>query len=261
MVSLQNKRLHALSVISLAMLMLGIARPAHGQMIRMDGIAMANAARAAEPFGRATSFAPAGPLWIKWQEMDEEFAKADRTLAQCRDDQAACPPAIAPLAALVEEAHPLEGRHRLAVVNRAINLAIAYTSDERQFGNGADSDVWSGPAATFASGRGDCEDYAIAKMFALRAAGVPKEDLRLLVVRVSASREGHALLAARADGQWLILDNRTMLLVDDIHERGVTPMFSLDASGVRQYGAAEVTMTAAEPPATVYPYEPLWLAM
>lgn len=254
-------RLRPLAVLTL--MTCAFAQPAHAQMIRMDAIPIAKIAPA-EPFGRATSFAPAGPLWIKWQALDEGFAKADHALAQCHADSATCSPAIARLAAVVDEALGLEGRQRIGIVNRAINLAIAYTSDERQFGNGADSDVWSGPTVTFASGRGDCEDYAIAKMFALRAAGVPAQDLRLLVARVPSSGEGHAVLAARADGEWLILDNRTMMLVSDTNARDLTPLFALDAHGVRQYGVPQMTTAAANatlPSPALYPYEPLWLAM
>ena len=34
-------------------------------------------------------------------------------------------------------------------------------------------DRWSPPLETLATGRGDCEDYAIAKYVALTAAGIP----------------------------------------------------------------------------------------
>ena len=178
--------------------------PAHGQMMRLDAIPMAKIDRDGEPFGRATSFAPAGPVWIT-------------------------------------EASTLEGRHRFAVVNRAINLAVAYTSDERQFGMG---DVWSSPAATFASGRGDCEDYAIAKMFALRASGVAAQDLRLLVARVRGDNDIHAVLAARHDGHWYLLDNRSMVLVEDHNSRDLMPLFAMDAGGVRQFGERVMTVAA-----------------
>ena len=215
--------------------------PAHGQMMRLDAIPMAKIDRDGEPFGRATSFAPAGPLWIKWKGVDENIAKDEAALEHCRADKAACSPALARLAALITEASTLEGRHRFAVVNRAINLAVAYTSDERQFGMG---DVWSSPAATFASGRGDCEDYAIAKMFALRASGVAAQDLRLLVARVRGDNDIHAVLAARHDGHWYLLDNRSMVLVEDHNSRDLMPLFAMDAGGVRQFGERVMTVAA-----------------
>jgi predicted transglutaminase-like cysteine proteinase len=230
----------ARTVAALAFVIAGLV-PAHGQMMRLDAIPMAKIDRDGEPFGRATNFAPAGPLWIKWQGVDAGISKDEIALERCRADKAACSPAMTRLSALIAEASALEGRHRFAVVNRAINLAVAYTSDERQFGRG---DVWSSPAATLASGRGDCEDYAIAKMFALRASGVAAQDLRLLVARVRGDNDIHAVLAARHDGHWYLLDNRSMVLVEDHNSRDLMPLFAMDAGGVRQFGERVMTVAA-----------------
>jgi len=76
-------------------------------------------------------------------------------------------------------------------------------------------DLWSSPLATFSSGKGDCEDYAIAKLAALLLAGIPARDLRLMLVRNVRSGEAHAVLAARLDDHWLILDNSGHLLLED----------------------------------------------
>lgn len=261
-----------IAAVTLSLMCAGLA-PAYGQMIRMDAIAMAKTDitkdTAAGPFGRATSTAPAGPLWIKWRSVDTGLAQDEATIDHCRADEMSCAPAAARLVALIDEARTLTGRQRLAVVNRAVNLSIAYTDDEWQFGS---PDVWSNAVATFTSGRGDCEDYAIAKMFTLRAAGIPAEDLRLVVARL---RDGnhHAVLAARDDGKWLMLDNRSMTLVEDRYSLDLTPLYALEANGVRQFGEQETVVAVnttpapqlpvwpASAPAPTYPYEPVWLAM
>ena len=67
------------------------------------------------------------------------------------------------------------GRARLDLVNNRVNDAITYKSDMAQWGV---ADLWSPPLAangtgSFNTGFGDCEDFAIAKYVALRAAGVP----------------------------------------------------------------------------------------
>ncbi len=62
-------------------------------------------------------------------------------------------------------------------------------------------DRWSAPLVTFASGRGDCEDYAIAKYVALREAGIAEADLRLVISHDSAIGEDHAVVTARVDGK------------------------------------------------------------
>jgi predicted transglutaminase-like cysteine proteinase len=90
--------------------------------------------------------------------------------------------------------------------------AISPMSDLAQWGV---PDRWSAPLATLTTGRGDCEDYAIAKYVALRVAGVAEEDVRLVIVRDLAVGEDHAVVSARLDGGWIILDNRWLALVED----------------------------------------------
>ena len=121
----------------------------------------------------------------------------------CLADETACSPAAARFAAIVKEAREHEGRVRLNFVNQRVNNAIRYTSDMTQWGT---PDEWSAPLAagkgSFDTGLGDCEDYAIAKYVALRAAGIPAKQLRVLLVRDNIARLDHAVLAANEDGHW-----------------------------------------------------------
>ena len=217
-----------LGAMTFALVFFGVST-ADAQMMRLDSIPYSKIDRAEEPFGRAVNTAPAGPMWIKWRGVDDGFAKDHEAIEGCRAATDACSPAAARLIALIDEAKALTGRRKLATINRAINLSISYTSDDVQFGK---SDEWSSAVATFASGRGDCEDYAIAKMFTLHAAGIALEDLRILVAR---ERGGdlHALLAVRNEGHWLLLDNRTMMLVEDSHSRDLTPIYTFALDGMR----------------------------
>jgi predicted transglutaminase-like cysteine proteinase len=188
-----------------------------------------------EPFGLFTFRAPEGLLWVKWRGLEAEIDKETAILAQCRGDVENCTsPAALRFLALIEEARNKAGRERLDTVNRMVNAAIRYTSDFEQHGV---ADVWSAPLATFASGRGDCEDYAIAKYVLLREAGVAAEDLRLLLVRDTLIRQDHAVLAVREDGRWLILDNRWTIVPESAEVRQLTPLFSIDHQGVRLFAA------------------------
>jgi predicted transglutaminase-like cysteine proteinase len=117
----------------------------------------------------------------------------------------------------------------LGEINRAINSSIRYVGDLVQHGM---PDRWSSPLATFAAGRGDCEDYAIAKYVALREAGLAESDLRLLLVRDRAVREDHLVLAARHDGRWLILDNRRLMLLEANELPQYAPLFAFGQAGV-----------------------------
>jgi len=166
-----------------------------------------------EPFALGSSPSALDAFRAKWLQVRDEIAQDAIMLAGCRSVPETCPPAARRFLALIDGARGKEGRALLGEINRAVNLAIRYVSDLKQHG----SDVWSAPLATFASGQGDCEDYAIAKYLALRERGIATENLRLVVVQTRRDR-AHAVLAARLDDCWLLLDNTALVLVPD-HER------------------------------------------
>src|SRR5580658_3713706 len=95
------------------------------------------------------------------------------------------------------------------------------------------------------------EDYAIAKIVALRLAGFAPDDLRIVVVHDTASGEGHAVAAARLDGHWLTLDNRRMALVEDADARNYRPLFVIDQDSVLQYVATPVLANLTAQPTLV----------
>jgi predicted transglutaminase-like cysteine proteinase len=202
-----------------------------------------------EPFGLSTFRAPEGLLWFKWRGIEQQLQVEAKVIELCRADANACPVEAQRFLAFVESAQARDGRARIEVVNRAINSAIRYTSDYAQHGV---ADLWTAPLATLAAGRGDCEDYAIAKYVMLRAAGIPAHDLRLLLVRDRLVRQDHAVLAVRDNGRWLILDNRHLLLVETSGVQHFTPLFAIDRNGVSLFAAPYVVRpTPAIEPATV----------
>jgi predicted transglutaminase-like cysteine proteinase len=99
-------------------------------------------------------------------------------------------------------------------------------------------DRWSTPLETFATRRGDCEDYAIAKYVALKQAGVDDDDLRLITVRDLVVSGNHAIVATRWGGKWFILDNRWLALVEDNEMHRLRPLFVLKNDSVKQYVTA-----------------------
>ncbi len=140
------------------------------------------------------------------------MAREQLTLNRCRTDAETCPSYAAQFLRLIGAVNSKSGRAKLEEANRAVNMAIRYVSDYTQHG---EADRWSAPLASFATAKGDCEDYAIAKYAVLREAGVARENLQLVLVRDRAVRQDHAVLAARLDDRWLILDNRQSLLIED----------------------------------------------
>jgi predicted transglutaminase-like cysteine proteinase len=185
-----------------------------------------------EPFGLFTFRAPEGLLWHKWRGLEAKLARDAATLKQCQADAGNCPPNAAQFLRLVNSVKSKSGRERLDEANRAVNMVVRYVSDFAQHG---DADRWSSPLETFATTKGDCEDYAIAKLVALREAGFPNEDMRLVLVRDRAVRQDHAVLAARLDGRWMILDNRRNSLIEDGEATSFTPLFAINQDGVHLF--------------------------
>jgi len=61
--------------------------------------------------------------------------------------------------------------------------------------------------------------------------------MRLVLARDRSVRQDHAVLAARLDGRWLILDSRSSELIEDSDASGLTPMFSINHRGVHLLAA------------------------
>lgn len=201
---------------------------------------------AREPFGAGTWLPSGGGLLEKWLAVWRRWNDEKRALEACRDERLPCAQQAArELLAIVDTAKALKGRAQLGEINRAINLAIRPVGDLAAHGR---IDVWSSPLETLASRSGDCEDYAIAKFVALLEAGVPSQDLRLMVVRDSARSDDHAVVAAKLDDEWLVLDNRRLVMLADTQLANYSPLLQLDGAGARRYFDARVAATERESP-------------
>jgi predicted transglutaminase-like cysteine proteinase len=186
-----------------------------------------------EPFGLVTFRAPEGTLWENWRRLESEMNAEAETLARCRASTDACSAPARKFLAMVDAARSLAAG-RIETVNRQVNAAIHFTSDLAQHGV---ADRWTAPLATLAAGAGDCEDYAFAKYAILRVAGIPAEDMRVLLVRDLQSRQDHAVLAVRQETRWLVLDNRWAEPVDAAELRRFVPLFAIDERGVNLFAA------------------------
>ncbi len=126
---------------------------------------------------------------------------------------------------------------QLSRVNEFFNSRTIFQSDAEVW---QQADYWATPMESLVRGRGDCEDFAIAKYVSLLALGVPQERLRLIYVRArfdSASgttAQAHMVLGyyAAPDAEPQILDN----LVGDIEwasrRPDLTPIFSFNGQGL-----------------------------
>jgi predicted transglutaminase-like cysteine proteinase len=197
------------------------------------------------PFGLNVVPVVHGELLTKWRGVEADIRTESEVLARCLDGTEFCPSAARKFLAIIAEGRVRTGRARIGVINRAINLAIRPMSNFAQWGV---ADRWSAPLATLTTGRGDCEDYAIAKYVALRAAGVAEDDVRLVMLRILAIGENHAVVAARLDGSWMILDNRWLALVADVEMNRAVPLFVMDNTGVKQFKPTTLYASHASAP-------------
>ena len=186
-------------------------------------------ARGTEPFGLFTFRAPEGLLSRKWRGLQSDIIKEQKVLERCRADASDCPSYAAQFLRLINAVKSKSGRAQLEEANRGVNASIRFVTDYAQYG---EADRWSAPLATFATAKGDCEDYAFAKYVALQAAGFPSDDLRVVMGRDRTIRQDHAVLAARLDGRWLILDSQRSELIEDSRVPDLTPVFAIDHRGV-----------------------------
>lgn len=106
-----------------------------------------------------------------------------------------------------------------------------YESD----GLGCDEvDRWATPLEFITRDAGDCEDFAIAKYFTLRAAGIDMGRLRLLYAKVLPGRMPHMVLAYHPtpDAEPQILDNLTSQ-INPLSECGyLVPVYAFNEARV-----------------------------
>lgn len=201
--------------------------PSVGASVHQDG----SGANEGQLFGMETEAVIDGALLDKWRRVQGAISNELEAIAQCQAGKS-CPAPVQRLLDLSSEGADRNGRARIGLINRAVDLAVRPVSDQTQWGV---EDHWSDPLETLHSSSGDCEDYAIVKYAALLAAGLSKDAVKVVVLRNRLPDEDHAVVAAWVDQQWLILDNRTLTLVRDTDVRRALPEFVLDDQGVRRF--------------------------
>ncbi len=198
------------------------------------------------PFGGAAEEVSDGPLVSKWQYVQQAIQAELQTVSACRNDMASCAsPAAIEFLSIVDRAKLRDGLARVGEINRYINMEIKPVSDMVQYHV---ADFWSSPLATIAAHAGDCEDYAIAKLIALKETGIPSRDLRLVILRNNFSQEDHAVVTARVDGRWRVLDSRGFLMLDDVQYVNFRPVFLIDDVGIKRYDDFSQTSASSQLP-------------
>jgi predicted transglutaminase-like cysteine proteinase len=118
------------------------------------------------------------------------------------------------------------------------NRRVKYLSDKKlnELALPTDKDYWQTPKETLLRGFGDCEDFAIAKFFTLRALGVDSKHIRL-IFNYQRSNVAHMVLGYWEDPEdamedVLILDNAHKRVRPLSRRRDISPVYSFDSKGV-----------------------------
>lgn len=137
-------------------------------------------------------------------------------------------------------------------VNDFFNL-VPFMSDQVHWGV---TDHWASPAELLASNGGDCEDYSIAKYFALKELGIPAQRLRIVYTKDKETNQSHMVMAYyRQNGaDPLILDNLSTEILPASTRTDLTFIFNLtetelsvlnkDLSVMKTRPAADLTIWA-----------------
>lgn len=126
----------------------------------------------------------------------------------------------------IKEARSYDTKKKLTRTNLHINKILP-THDNIKDGIG---DVWSTPKEFLIEGRGDCEDYAIAKYFALLELGIKKEKLYLGIVKVKGNPAFHmVLLYLHTPASIpLVIDNLSWKVVPLTKRKDLIPQFAFN---------------------------------
>ena len=120
---------------------------------------------------------------------------------------------------------------KLKSANRFFNEMIRFVNDIQLYHQ---KDYWATPIEFLCRKAGDCEDFAIAKYFTLKAMGVPEKKLNIAYVKALQYNMHHMVLTyySTPGAEPLVLDN----LVDSISlaskRTDLLPIFSFNGAGL-----------------------------
>lgn len=120
---------------------------------------------------------------------------------------------------------------KIKKINYFFNNNIRYEKDLLLWGK---KDYWAAPVETIGTGKGDCEDYAIAKYFTLISLGIAPEKMRLMYVRQLTLNQPHmVLIYFEQKGEIpFVLDNFNKKVLPANKRNDLKPIYSFNAEGL-----------------------------
>ncbi len=106
-----------------------------------------------------------------------------------------------------------------------------------------EKEYWALPQEFLENRKGDCEDYAITKYFALKHFGWSPKKLWIILLHDKINDGMHAVLAAKHNNNIFILDNlskpATLLIPEKQYKKQVSPYLMLNDEGIWYFPSSE----------------------
>ncbi|MDT8440660.1 MAG: transglutaminase-like cysteine peptidase [Desulfuromonadales bacterium] len=160
-----------------------------------------------------------------WLRVMESASRTSERYMHCDPAVDTCSAAALSWQKIVRQAQNQTAMEQLRQVNRYFNR-WPYRLDQDVYGV---SDYWATPEE-FLHLSGDCEDYSIAKYYALRELGFPDQSLRIVLLKDTIRNIAHAVLAVELDNERYILDNMSDLVLSHLQYEHYVPQYSVNES-------------------------------
>ena len=127
---------------------------------------------------------------------------------------------------LLKKLENSDTKTKLEKVNDFFN-AVKYGDDKDIYGV---SDYWASPYEFLAKDKGDCEDYVIAKYFALKHLGIPTSKMFLSYVRLEGTKDAHMVLTyfEIPTSEPLILDSIRKIIFPASKRADLKPIYNFN---------------------------------
>jgi predicted transglutaminase-like cysteine proteinase len=184
--------------------------------------------RPSDPFGNHTAELDRDePLVGIWDSLKDEMHLEKAYFHECLLLKGAPCPSVPTLVQKLDEIRQYQGKALLGHLNISVNLMIKPAPSE-----------WTAPLEAITMRHGDCKAYSLAKYAGAQELGILADHVRLVIVHNRRHVEDHMVVAVYQDGEWVILDNLTNVLLRDSEKRDYEPLAVLDYLGARRYLSA-----------------------
>ena len=160
----------------------------------------------------------------QWRRILAAMEQDQPAFRACLTNHAACGSnVLTSWRQIILSARRLSRPGQLDEVNRFFNR-WPYKEDPEIYGR---SEYWASPAE-FMTRSGDCEDFSIAKFFALRELGLGNDEMRVVILFDKIRNIGHAVLVVYQDGDALVLDSLSDMILSHRKYRHYVPQYSMN---------------------------------